>query len=622
MGDPLQSIYRFRQADVSLFDKAREWGVGNLRLESLQLLSNFRSAPELVSFANAVFHRQACPVRNYAGDVKFQAFRDEVEETESLVEDLIALQEKVSGESIVVLGRSRSQVSEIVSLLKRRKVKVFAMEMQHLSESPEILDLLSLIYAFTDETDELSLWALLRSPWIGLELKTLWEIAQRRDPNQSLMKNLQRQIEAKTLNHPRVSGLLALYEGAQFRKKELSFVLWVQELFEALGGASLFVQEKSISSIEQFFRLLETFPPFEVPDRAVLEHALNLRFANEPASVNAIQIMTIHKAKGLEFDHVFLPRLHRIPRRDDPSLLLFKEQFTQEGWQMLLAPIKSPLGESSGLYRFLMKEEQRLAEAENYRVLYVATTRAKKTLNFSFVQKNKLPSGSFLEMLAPWAEVKIDPDEQNSAEEISEVCLESKKLFRLPSSIPIAPVFSVPAFSEESELNHPQWPNLQRVDRALGSVVHAVLAASHEVDDSCLKSLLRSEGVFVHELPEVLSQVKMILSHMREDPLMRSLSPERGEVQNELMLIEQEGYALNRHILDRTFVDSSGVRWILDYKIAHPNGGESLDAFFLRMRETYQAQLERYARVFRKIHPGLRVKMGLVFPLQKRVEWI
>src|SRR5208282_6001314 len=53
VGDPMQSIYRFRQADVSLFLKARESGIGSITLEPLQLQTNFRSRPAVIAFVNS-----------------------------------------------------------------------------------------------------------------------------------------------------------------------------------------------------------------------------------------------------------------------------------------------------------------------------------------------------------------------------------------------------------------------------------------------------------------------------------------------------------------------------------------------------------------------------------------
>src|SRR6185437_12208474 len=55
VGDPMQSIYQFREAEVGLFLRARDAGIGSVRLEALRLTRNFRSVPGLIAWTNAAF---------------------------------------------------------------------------------------------------------------------------------------------------------------------------------------------------------------------------------------------------------------------------------------------------------------------------------------------------------------------------------------------------------------------------------------------------------------------------------------------------------------------------------------------------------------------------------------
>src|SRR5256884_4048268 len=74
VGDPMQSIYRFRDAEVGLFITAREHGIGNVRLTPLRLTRNFRATPALVDWSNEVF-AQVFPAADElrAGAIAFSA---------------------------------------------------------------------------------------------------------------------------------------------------------------------------------------------------------------------------------------------------------------------------------------------------------------------------------------------------------------------------------------------------------------------------------------------------------------------------------------------------------------------------------------------------------------------
>ena len=74
---------------------------------------------------------------------------------------------------------------------------------------------------------------------------------------------------------------------------------------------------------------------------------------------------------------------------------------------------------------------------------------------------------------------------------------------------------------------------------------------------------------------------------------------------------EDKGWATS--VIDRTFVDNNGVRWIIDYKTSTHTGG-GLDAFLDREQERYRGQLNRYAGIMRSIE-NRPIRLGLYFPL-------
>ena len=98
------------------------------------------------------------------------------------------------------------------------------------------------------------------------------------------------------------------------------------------------------------------------------------------------------------------------------------------------------------------------------------------------------------------------------------------------------------------------------------------------------------------------------------------VSPAHAEQRNELALSGIWRQRLINVVIDRTFVDESGTRWIIDYKTSRHEGGD-LDAFLDREQERYAPQLERYASLMQALD-GRPIRLGLYFPLlQGWREW-
>ena len=72
---------------------------------------------------------------------------------------------------------------------------------------------------------------------------------------------------------------------------------------------------------------------------------------------------------------------------------------------------------------------------------------------------------------------------------------------------------------------------------------------------------------------------------------------------------------LVRAIIDRTFIDSDGVRWIIDYKTSRPATGEGSDEFMSREAERYRNQLQLYAALIKQLEPSRPLRTALYFPM-------
>ena len=124
-------------------------------------------------------------------------------------------------------------------------------------------------------------------------------------------------------------------------------------------------------------RRLEILRDFDRFRKRVVD--LNAQPAN--AEEAWLHVMTIHKAKGLEFDTVIVPGLGRRAKSDDHPLVLFHEWRQGDHFECLVAPIDETRAEPEALYRYLRGLERRKSDWERTRQLYVAATRARKRLH-------------------------------------------------------------------------------------------------------------------------------------------------------------------------------------------------------------------------------------------------
>ncbi len=193
VGDPMQSIYRFREAEVGLYLRVCQRGLDGLPMERIVLRTNFRSRNGLVSWVNSRFSELFPAVEDEVrGAVRFapaMAFdqepsmpvlsahgfvgRQDLAEAQAVV-DLIrqARQEQADG-SIAVLVRSRSHLLTIVNELKAAGLAYQAQDIDPLIGRPVIQDLLSLTRALQHPADRVAWLSVLRAPWCGMNLADL-----------------------------------------------------------------------------------------------------------------------------------------------------------------------------------------------------------------------------------------------------------------------------------------------------------------------------------------------------------------------------------------------------------------------------------------------------------------
>ncbi|BAO44942.1 UvrD-helicase domain-containing protein [Thiolapillus brandeum] len=659
VGDPMQSIYRFREAEVGLFLQAWEQGMGGLPLEPLNLEVNFRSSQGIVDWVNEHFP-QVLPSRDdaFTGAVSYvpsrafkeparlpaveihpQGQRDDLAEAQQVLD---IVQQRLFDDSqgdIAILVRNRSHGAAITDALNQAGIAFQAVDMESLATRPVVQDLMALSLALLYPADRISWLALLRSPLCGLTLEDLHSLAageRRAVPELLADEACSHRMSGE--GRQRLAGLRPLVGDAlgDLGSKPLADIL--QGLWLALGGPVTVGHTAALEDARMFFELLRSQEAAGLLTREDLQDALSRLYARPDSSTESrVRIMTMHKAKGLEFDTVILPGLGRIPRRDDSRLLYWLETVDDEGGaQLILGPMKSAAAHQDSLVSQYIRQLEKCKGAyEDGRLLYVAATRAKNKLHllgharFDARGNIRPDSGSLLASLWPslgqhWEALQRPEEVPPSVESIPDQRPRLRRIRAewqlppLPESVPGIPVPEVQALGEGVEFD---WAG--DLARVVGIVAHRLLqhiaqAESLVEDFAPLEAaaimLLRREGIAETALDQGLARVRQAVEN--------TLASERGrwildaghqEAACEYPLTAMLEGRPRHMIVDRTFVDTDGLRWIIDYKTGHHEGTD-VEAFLDREQERYCAQLEAYARAFR-LMDGRPLRLALYYPM-------
>ncbi|MES2604041.1 MAG: UvrD-helicase domain-containing protein, partial [Pseudomonadota bacterium] len=283
VGDGMQSCYGFRNADVSLFLRARDAGIGSVKLEPLQLSVNFRSNAGVVEWVNTVFaaafppqddvlrggvtysHSEASKPSEGAGVQCVLQYSDKDEEGDDGDEDNTAspssikqqlrqqeaeavaalcqrLQQEQPDDNIAILVRNRSHLTDVVQALRKRQLKWNASEIDRLLSYQEIADLHALLRALLNVADLTAWLALLRSPLIGLALADLELLATTAHQQQAMLWSVLQDFTSLTLSEDaqqRLQRCVPSLQRARQQRQQLPLRDLLEMTWLELGGASV-----------------------------------------------------------------------------------------------------------------------------------------------------------------------------------------------------------------------------------------------------------------------------------------------------------------------------------------------------------------------------------------------
>ncbi|MBS0349766.1 MAG: UvrD-helicase domain-containing protein [Proteobacteria bacterium] len=648
VGDPMQSIYRFRNAEVGLFLRTLDQGIQNIRLQPLQLSQNFRCSTGLVNWYNQIFPH-IFPQNGQIAEGAIPYFPATATQKESELaavncygcsnydyeaQELISVIHKIRNSEpcaqIAILVRARIHLKHILPALQSAEINFQAVELDLLSQHSAIQDLAALTRALHHRADRIAWLAILRAPFCGLILKDLQIITE--TPYPTILESLldfEKNTELSEDGKLRLRRIVPVLSKAMANAGRTTISRWVEQTWLALGGPAGLTHTNQLSNVKAFFELLEkTFKAGALFNIQLLNEQLKALYAApDPNSDARLQVMTIHKAKGLEFDHVIIPQLHRSGATDSQQLLMWTERVNaKDGADLLLAPIKKKAGKDNSLYTYLNYLEQKKLSLEISRLFYVAVTRAKKTVHLLAVLPPKdlnswpPPSNSFLKLI--WSYFR-----SNILSSCAMFPLKSAEISNGINQLSDQPVFNLRRLVANwqapnidnltTNIDQPAPPFILSIRNKqaaiLGTVIHEALARQHLPDPLAIdneqiiwKRKLRQLGYPEPNIDQAVSIVKQALLNTINDP--RGLwifSPLHKDCRHEYSLTTMLSNQPVQVILDRTFIDASGVRWIIEFKSSE---------YIADNLQTYQEQLFKYATIFSKKEQN-KLRLGLYFPL-------
>ena len=308
---------------------------------------------------------------------------------------------------IAVLVRIRNHLIEIVAALNllndehghTGSIPFRAVEIESLNQRQEVLDLTALTRALLHPADRVAALALLRAPWCGLSLADLHTLTGCDDPSlqshsiQGLMAERGHLLPEDSIQ--RLQRVWQVLTEAAAQRARLTHAQLVERAWRSLGGDAWLTQPELVN-VNRFFQLLDELQleleenrSANLLDPTLLQSRLQELYAEPnpiPNGTPFVELLTIHKAKGLEWDVVLVPALERQPATDRSRLLTWSEleptdSSADTAAHLMLAPIAGRGEPSKALNNWLNGIHHAREAAERKRLFYVACTRARQELH-------------------------------------------------------------------------------------------------------------------------------------------------------------------------------------------------------------------------------------------------
>ncbi len=525
---------------------------------------------------------------------------------------------------VAILVRARSHLKKVVRELSLRDIPCRAVELEPLEARPAVRDLVQVVRALSHAGDRLAWLSILRSPLVGLRLATLHKLCAP-STRQSIPGLLRQRLDdphgyddLEPDEAKRMQQATRLLLDRTNRSGMLPFAAWVERVWQGLGGPKVYAHPGDQADAERVLRLLEETAPYKGLVVSEFERKIERLYAAPRSAGTAVEVMTIHKSKGLEFESVILYGLERRPMADQAPLI----RLEHADGRLLLGPVKPRASdEHDPVSRFLAARDKQRADFESNRLLYVALTRARTQLHIvaeiqmdSEKQPKAPGAGSLLGRL--WPCVVLPELSFSEGLAPRQHTADARLLKRIKHMQAGQAEWHWPSLSQ----NEWHWPVSSADESAMGTVAHAWLerigseGLSHwtaprlEASHAAMRKQLLRAGIAQERVENALSEL--------QQTLIATIESERGQwllgvarAYREWSLLDITGRV---SIIDLAI--SQEDHWlVVDYKTGSPYENETLTAFTERMKARYAEQMLRYSEQVHALD-GREAKAALYFP--------
>ncbi|MFA9560630.1 UvrD-helicase domain-containing protein [Evansella sp. AB-rgal1] len=532
VGDPKQAIYRFRRADIDIYNKVKELIVehgGSV----LQLTMNFRTVDTVTTNLNSIFidHLPETETKYQAAYRPLHSFKDDSVTTFSGISKLTIPKEYTKNQGVILEKDAENILHAIQTLLHQGHepkefmiitryndgIDVYAHTLEEagipisvsgemeIGSTQEFKELPIILQVFVDPTDTVTTVAALRSMWFGISDEQLFQWKQA-GGTFSIYSPTPEKLELEA--HP-VS--LAFMKLRMYAKWALSYppVVAMEKIIEDIGFYPLLlIKQYGKREYTQFLQIIEALRNEEDEGRTLYEDAVSYltnmmetksKVVNLEEDANAVRILNVHKAKGLEAPIVFLANPGKKPDISDKiSSHIKREENGSKGFfkfDKKVGYASKTIAQPKNWEEYRAEEERYLTN-EDIRILYVAATRAEEALIISCCsgKDGKNPWEPLLTGLSEVEEFFMEEVEGESPE--SSVQTISKEMYDVETKnlTTWVEISSKPSYSKMSPTDEKPEIFTLGIERETGGGMAWGLAV-HEVFEKYIRNEISSNSI-------------------------------------------------------------------------------------------------------------------------------